>query len=86
LSVQLPAPYHLAGGARTPIGFALCDVADRCRYTDAHLTAPNAIELTVSADDHKLRYLWADSALASLFDGDGVPLPPFEEMIPGTPE
>lgn len=84
LTVWLPTSYRLAGGSRTPIGFELCDHSDQCRFVDARQTAPNQVEFEVTANDTKLRYLWADSALTSLFDFDGVPLAPFESAIPKT--
>lgn len=85
LTVTLPASYRLAGGSRTPIGFELCNHSEQCRYVDARLAASNRVELDVTATDSKLRYLWADSALTSLFDSDGVPLAPFEVAIPKAP-
>lgn len=85
LKVLLPTSYRLVGGSRTPIGFELCDFSDHCRFVDARPTAPNQVELDVAANDFKLRYLWADSALTTLFDLDGVPLAPFELAIPKNP-
>jgi sialate O-acetylesterase len=84
LSVELPSPHQLVGGARTPTGFELCDANDICRFTDVRLTAPELIEILVKPTDRKLRYLWANSAFTSLFDKSGIPLPPFEATIPAT--
>lgn len=86
LSVLLPGNYSLVGGARTPIGFELCGSVGQCRFADASMRAPDLIELNLTASDRTLRYLWADSALTSLFDPDGVPLAPFEQAIPDAPD
>ncbi|MEQ1509824.1 MAG: sialate O-acetylesterase [Sphingopyxis sp.] len=69
--------YRLLGGVTSPTGLEACDKAGQCRFVTARLVAPDRLLVAVSPDDSELRYLWADSALVSLFDARGIPLPPF---------
>ncbi|PTR13352.1 MULTISPECIES: sialate O-acetylesterase [unclassified Novosphingobium] len=74
-------PLRVIGDA-VPIGFELCDAAGHCRFAPAKLDAPDTVAIPVRTGDVTLRYLWADSPVANLFDADGSPLSPFTMPIP----
>jgi sialate O-acetylesterase len=73
--------YRLVGGVAEPTGIEACDPAGRCRFVDSRLDAPGRLRIEVAPADVEVRYLWADSPLVSLFDSDGIPLPPFKLRI-----
>lgn len=77
LQIHLGKDYRLSGGVASPIGFELCNAAKICRFVSATQPRPDMIQIPVTDADHELRYLWSNSPLVSLFDADGIPLPPF---------
>jgi sialate O-acetylesterase len=74
----------VAHGADEVIGFELCGAdAGSCRYARATidgdmvtLHAPDAASAT------RVRYGWADNPVVTLFDGNGLPVGPFQLAIP----
>ena len=65
-------------GHNQPIGFEVCgDAPGSCRYAEAQLTGSRVI-VAADATSTRVRYLWADSPICTLFDGSGVPVGPFE--------
>jgi sialate O-acetylesterase len=71
-------------GARDPAGFELCgsDQAS-CRFTRAQLGADGNVKIENSAGGPatRVRFCWADSPLCNLYDGDELPVGPFEIPI-----
>ncbi len=82
-------------GYDEPIGFELCeDAPGSCRFAHARLSG-SQVELTAppGTAPTRIRYLWADSPICTLFDSSGVPPGPFElrlpsgeRQVPGGPE
>jgi sialate O-acetylesterase len=82
-------------GHDQPIGFELCaDAPGSCRFADAELSG-SQVKLTAApgTTPTRIRYLWADSPICTLFDSSGVPPGPFElrlssgnRQVPGGPE
>ena len=70
-------------GYDEPVGFELCGAAaGSCRFVRAELSG-SQVKLTVPADmtPTRVRYLWADSPIGTLFDSSGVPPGPFELQL-----
>jgi sialate O-acetylesterase len=67
-------------GSNRPLGFELCDAAGRCRFADA---TANGAYVTIAADGPvaRVRYLWSDSPVANLYDGENLPVPGFELAV-----
>lgn len=82
VELHLGQPYRLLGGVASPTGLEACTAAGQCRFVSARLVDPQTLLVATSPDDRELRYLWADSALVSLFADSGVPLPPFRIELP----
>lgn len=67
-------------GYDKPIGFELCgDAPGSCHFADAELSG-SQVKLTAApgTTPTRIRYLWADSPICTLFDSSGVPPGPFE--------
>jgi sialate O-acetylesterase len=67
-------------GHDRPIGFELCaDAPGSCHFADAELSG-SQVKLTAApgTTPTRIRYLWADSPICTLFDSSGVPPGPFE--------
>jgi sialate O-acetylesterase len=76
-----------AQGADGPIGFELCGAQPgTCRYADAK-AGGNTVTLrvpattTASGEVTRVRYCWSDGPVCTLFDGDRLPVGPFEWPI-----
>jgi sialate O-acetylesterase len=70
-------------GHDEPVGFELCgDAAGSCRFVRAELSG-SQVKLTAPAGmtPTRVRYLWADSPICTLFDSSGIPAGPFELPI-----
>lgn len=80
-TIDLGRSYHLVGGVAQPAGVEACDAGGRCRFITSRLDQPDRLRIELAATDVEIRYLWADSPLVSLFDDDGVPLPPFKYRL-----
>lgn len=78
--LRFDRPLQVIGDAR-PIGFEACG-ASGCRFTAARLADPSTLLVAAEPGDTKLRYLWADSPIANLFDREGLPVTPFEIALP----
>jgi len=67
-----------------PIGFALCDAAEHCRYAEGK-AGRDAVVLNarVLPQAVKVRYAWADSPLCNLVNSERLPAVPFEIDIAG---
>jgi len=65
-----------------PIGFQLCDRAQRCAFVDAE---QHGAEVILDASSVPaavtVRYCWADSPICNLYGGTGLPAVPFELPI-----
>lgn len=81
VELRFAQPYRLLGGVSSPTGLEACNTAGQCRFVTARLIAPDRLLVAIAPDDTQIRYLWADSALVSLFDAQGIPLPPFRMTI-----
>lgn len=79
--ISLGKDYRLVGGGASPIGFELCDHVGMCRFVTATLLQPDLITIDATEADSELRYLWSNSPLVSLYDTNGVPLPPFRFFV-----
>ena len=65
-------------GHNQPIGFEVCgDAPGSCRFAEARL-AGSQVKITADATATRVRYLWADSPICTLFDASGVAIGPFE--------
>ena len=65
-----------------PIGFQLCDRAQRCAFVDAEQQGMDVVLDASSAPwAETVRYCWADSPICNLYDGKGLPAVPFELPI-----
>ncbi|WP_343517688.1 sialate O-acetylesterase [Sphingomonas sp.] len=73
-------PLQVIGGAG-PLGFETCG-ASGCRFVTARLVDASTVLVDAASGDSKLRYLWADSPIANLYDRDGLPVTPFEIALP----
>lgn len=78
--LRFDRPLQVIGGAG-PLGFEACS-AGGCRFTAARLADPSALLVDAGPGDVKLRYLWADSPIANLYNRDGLPVTPFEIALP----
>jgi sialate O-acetylesterase len=66
-----------------PIAFELCeDAPGTCRFVHARIEG-NKVMLAVpgGTTPTRVRYCWADSPIATLFDADGLPAGPFEMKV-----
>ncbi|WP_218847465.1 sialate O-acetylesterase [Sphingomonas sp. R3G8C] len=81
LRLRFNRPLRVIGDS-VPIGFELCDAAAHCRYAAARLDGAETVVLATQAGDASLRYLWADSPVANLFDADASPVAPFTMPLP----
>jgi sialate O-acetylesterase len=65
-----------------PLGFQLCDKADKCRFADARADG-NAVVLDAAAVPAaaKVRFCWADSPICNVYNAAGLPAIPFEIAI-----
>lgn len=79
--LRFDRPLKVIGDA-VPIGFELCGAGGQCRYAAARMAGADTVELPVQAGDVTLRYLWADSPVANLFDADDAPVSPFTMPLP----
>jgi sialate O-acetylesterase len=65
-----------------PVGFALCDTANRCRYAQGKAGRDTiSLDAKVLPKAVKVRYAWADSPLCNLVNSEGLPAVPFEIAI-----
>ena len=48
----------------------------------ARIPDPATVLVDAGPDATRLRYLWADSPIANLYDSDGLPVTPFEVALP----
>lgn len=65
-------------GNNRPVGFEVCgDAPGSCRFADAQL-AGSQVKITADTSSTRVRYLWSDSPVCTLFDASGVPVGPFE--------
>ena len=74
----------VAYNARDPSAFELCGEAEgSCRFVTARLLGEGRVSLDAgeSPSPARVRYCWADSPLCNLYDGDGLPVGPFEIAI-----
>lgn len=78
--LRFDRPLQVIGGAG-PVGFEACG-ASGCRFTAARLADPSTVLVDAVPGDTRLRYLWADSPVANLYDRDGLPVTPFEIVLP----
>ena len=78
--LRFDRPLQVIGGAG-PLGFEACG-AGGCRFTAARLADPSTLLVDAVPGDARLRYLWADSPIANLYDRDGLPVTPFEIALP----
>ncbi|WP_423605603.1 sialate O-acetylesterase [Sphingomonas sp. MS122] len=78
--LRFDRPLKVIGDA-VPIGFEACS-AKACRFTAARIADPATILVDAAPGDTKVRYLWADSPIANLYDRDGLPVTPFEVGLP----
>jgi sialate O-acetylesterase len=72
-------------GAKDPAGFELCAATqESCRFVRASLAGGGKVLLSdpTSASATRVRFCWADSPLCNLYDGGGLPIGPFEVVIP----
>jgi sialate O-acetylesterase len=70
-------------GTNRPIGFELCgDEPGTCRYADAELSGSQVkLKVQPGITPTRIRYLWTDSPITTLFDSSGVPAGPFEMRL-----
>lgn len=63
-----------------PIGFELCAAGDGpCHYAEAQIEGDRVLLTADEVDTAgRVRYCWADSPVCTLYDGAGLPAPPFE--------
>ncbi|HEY0622610.1 sialate O-acetylesterase [Sphingomonas sp.] len=80
IRLRFDRPLQVIGGAG-PLGFEACG-AGGCRFVTARLADPSTVLVDAASGDARLRYLWADSPIANLYDGDGLPVTPFEIALP----
>lgn len=73
-------PLQVIGNA-TPTGFETCNLQG-CKFAVARLVSKDTVAIPVDKDSVRIRYLWADSPIANLFDLDGVPVSPFGMPVP----
>ncbi|MCW4461982.1 hypothetical protein OK349_09715 [Sphingomonas sp. BT-65] len=78
--LRFDRPLQVIGGAGA-VGFEACG-ANGCRFTAARLADPSTILVDAVPGDTRVRYLWADSPIANLYDRDGLPVVPFEITLP----
>lgn len=76
-------PLHVVGDA-VPIGFELCAASGSCRYASAVLVDDRTVSVAAGPGDRTVRYLWADSPIADLFDIDDTPISPFSAPLPSS--
>ena len=71
-------------GADEPIGFELCGAgAGSCRYARATIhDHAVTVRAANAASATRVRYGWADSPVVNLFDGNGLPVVPFQLPVP----
>jgi sialate O-acetylesterase len=71
-------------GADEPIGFELCGAdAGSCRYARATVDGDVvAVRAANAASATRVRYGWADSPVVNFFDGNGLPVVPFQLPVP----
>lgn len=79
--LEFAGPVNVIGHAEAT-GFEACDGEGRCRFVRALPIGPATLMLETMQSDRKIRYLWAESPIANLFDRDGTPLSPFEAILP----
>jgi len=65
-----------------PIGFQLCDRAQRCAFVDARQRGTDVVlDATSAPDAVTVRYCWSDTPICNLYDREGLPAVPFELPI-----
>ena len=65
-------------GNHRPVGFEVCgDAPGSCRFADAQL-AGSQVKIAADSTATRVRYLWADSPVCTLFDASGAAVGPFE--------
>ena len=65
-----------------PVGFQLCDRAERCAFVDAEQHGTDIVlDASSTPGAVTVRYCWADSPICNLYDREGLPAVPFELPI-----
>jgi sialate O-acetylesterase len=76
-------------GAHDPSGFEVCGAGPgSCRFVAARLNGDEVLlpgVKRVVEEPTRVRFCWADSPLCNLYDGNGLPVGPFEVAIGGVP-
>lgn len=81
LRLRFNRPLQVIGDA-VPIGFELCTAAAQCRFAAARMDGADTVVLATQPGDATVRYLWADSPVANLYDADASALGPFTMALP----
>jgi sialate O-acetylesterase len=69
--------------AARPIGFELCAGAKgACRFVDATLAGGFVTLAAAARPGDRVRYCWGDSPVCNLYDRTGLPVGPFEAVLP----
>lgn len=79
--LRLPRNFRLLGGSVHPTGFAICDGDGICQFAAAQMIGGDRVIVPITDTTREIRYLWANNALVSLFDSDGLPLVPFRLSV-----
>ena len=65
-----------------PIGFQLCDRAQRCAFVDARQRGTDVVlDASSIPDAATVRYCWSDTPICNLYDRESLPAVPFELPI-----
>lgn len=74
----------VAYNSKDPSAFELCGAEQAsCRFVSARLVGGGKVRLDASevSSPTRVRYCWADSPLCNLYDGEGLPVGPFEIAV-----